>query len=175
MIRLINGRGQLGESLARLIEERKLVFPDDVAVYHTWNFLDKSEEVQKACYNAFTQFVDQHPDTRILFTSTYSQADNPYNYYKQAAEAYLINRHQKGSIIRLPAIVGKGVFERFRTEDIQPFGEMEIVTLREATEEVLKFLQSGSRIRSTTVRGHMVPANVVKELILFGRDGKASC
>ena len=176
MIRLINGRGQVGSALKKLLQEAEAesleTSVQDVAIYHTWNFLDKTEQTQRVCYEKFREFVDQNPDIKIVFTSTYSQTNNPYNHYKRLAEKYLLEHHNNGQIVRLPTLIGKGVFEKFRRNEIQAFGEMEIMSVQNAARKILTFAASNPRIRNKTIQGVKVPAKIVQELVLFGRNGE---
>lgn len=166
MIRLINGRGQLGEVLKKGVQEETNL---EIIIYHTWNFLDKSEETQKECYERFKKFVDEHSEETIIFISTYSQTYNPYNFYKKIAEDYLSENTKNGRSIRLPTLIGKGVCEDFREEKINPWGEMEIMTIENAAKIILDFAKSNSRERIFRAKGIIVPATMVKELILFGQ------
>ena len=68
MIKLVDGLGQLGTALGKLLEkEENQISDSDVTIYHVWDFLDKSEEVQKKHYEDFIelwnsqQFIEQAP------------------------------------------------------------------------------------------------------------------
>ena len=90
MIKLYNGRGQLGSKLAKLIASAPPV-PGDVLIYHTWNVDYKSKEAQKQEYDKFCQFLhDCEDNSRIIFISTKSQSDDWYVSYKHLAEANLL-------------------------------------------------------------------------------------
>jgi len=169
MIKLINGRGQLGQELNKIILHRS--FDENITIYHTWNVLDKSEEIQKECFKKFKEFVDNHLLEKIIFISTYSQTDNPYNYYKQLAESYLINHCEQGKIIRLPVLIGKGICDKFRNNEVEAFGEMELISLEDAVESILNLAVSSSKIKSFRVYGTIIPAKLVKNLITFGKNG----
>jgi len=158
--KLINGRGQLGEAL------KKLNIKDNVIIYHTWNFQDKSEEVQRKCCEDLRKFVDENKDKRIIFISTILDDDSHYARFKRISELFVAD-NQSGSYIRLPTIIGKGVCEKFRDGDIKPFGDMELISLEDAVKEVLDFIKSRERTR--TVKGNIIPAKLVKNLILFGK------
>jgi len=168
MIKLIEGRGQLGEKLQEIIEREKIVSSSDIKIYHTWNIIDKSQGTQLECFNRFKKFVDENPESKIIFTSTYSQTDNFYNYFKQMAEAYLLTHNKNGYVIRLPTIIGKGVCERFREDKLEAYGKMELITLEDASLEILKIVQSEPLIRSFRIDGEIIPSKLAKELILFG-------
>jgi len=173
MIKLIHGRGQLGTALGELLQEKENKFIDlDVIIYHTWNFLDKREEVQKKHYEDFKKFVDENPGKKIVFISTISQAENPYVFYKQLSEIYLLKNNENGFVIRLPNMIGKGICQRFRTENVDPFGEMELITIKEGARSVLNFIKTNISIRNFTVKGSPLSAALTKNLIVFGRDGK---
>lgn len=172
MIKLVNGRGQLGGALSEIMNQEHINPQEEISIYHTWNFLDKSEKVQKECYERFVKYMEENPLGKTVFTSTYSQTENFYNYYKQLAEAHLLSNYSGGYVIRLPIIIGKGVFDKLRNNEIKAYGDMELITLRDAAREVLGFAIEKGVIRSRTIRGNVVPAKIAKELIDFGRDGK---
>jgi hypothetical protein len=172
MIKLIDGKGQLGNVLQGILEKENIKTEEDVFIYHTWNFLDKSENTQKECYDKLVDFVDKNKDIKIVFISTYSQTENFYNFYKQLSEAYLLTNHKKGYVVRLPTLIGKGICLEFRNEEKQAFGEMELMTINDAAREILKIAQTDSLVRNFRVKGTIVSAKFVKDLILFGRDGK---
>jgi len=171
MIRLINGRGQLGTALDKLIKEKDET-KEEIIIYHTWNFLDKSELVQKECYSKFEKFVNNNLDSKIVFISTYSEVDEPYNHYKRLSEEYLLNKQKEGRVIRLPNLIGKGICEKFRNENIKSFGKMELMTIDSAGQIILDFINSNSSIKNYNVKGTSIPAELVKKLILYGRDGR---
>ena len=167
MIRLINGRGQLGTALEKLIKERKI--EADAVIYHTWNVFEKEKEPQEKEYEKFKRFVDDNLDEKIIFVSTYSEKENYYNYYKQLSEAYLLSNHRRGYVIRLPTLIGKGICETFREGKAQPYGEIELMTVEEAAEEVMRLVNYEGLVRSFRVKGVVVPAKLVKKLIDFGK------
>ena len=168
MIQLINGRGQLGKKLQEVIEKEKIISSSDIKIYHTWNISDKSKNTQSECFNNFKKFVNENSSSKIIFTSTYSQTDNFYNYFKQMAEAYLLNNNERGYVIRLPTIIGKGVCEKFRNDELEAYGKMELISLEDAAKEILKMVQLESTVRNFRIEGTVIPAEIVKELILFG-------
>ena len=170
MIKLIDGKGQLGTALHNLISKERLNI--DVIIYHTWNFSDKSEEVQKKCYEDFKKFVDQNLGSKIIFISTISQDKTPYVIYKKMSEEYLLKNNKNGFVIRLPTLIGKGICQKFRNNEVDAFGEMEVMTIEDATKSVLNFTQSSSPTRNLRLKGIQIPAKLIKNLILFGRNGK---
>ena len=48
MIHLVNGRGQLGCELQKLLLD---AVSENIYIYHTWNIDDKSKEVQEKEYD----------------------------------------------------------------------------------------------------------------------------
>jgi hypothetical protein len=170
MITLINGRGQLGNALNKIIQEENLSPSEDILIYHTWDILDKSEPVQKTCYTKFTDFVRKNKRPKIIFISTYSQTDNFYNYYKQLSEIYLLSHSKTSCVVRLPTIIGKGICESFKTNNAKPFGEMELLSIEDAARQILDFsLLLNYKVRNFRVYGKKVDAGLVKKLIEYGR------
>jgi Fe2+ or Zn2+ uptake regulation protein len=168
MIKLINGRGQLGTALNNLIIKEK---PEvNATIYHTWNFLDKSKDVQKECYEKFKRFVDENKYLKIMFISTYSQTENYYNFYKQLSESYLINNTEKGYVIKLPTLIGKGICQDFKDNKAEAFGDMELMTIEDSAKEILDITKSDKLIRNIRINGAIIPAKIAKSLILFGKE-----
>jgi len=171
MIKLIDGKGQIGEALTNLINEKQKY--QDAIIYHTWNFLDKSEETQEQCYKKFKTFVDENKDSRIIFTSTYSETDNPYNSYKRLSESYLLDNALNGGVVRLPVLLGKGICQKFKENPgTSTFGEIELMTIEDAAKYILDFSQSEQDEKILRVEGSKIPAKIVKDLILFGKKEK---
>ena len=54
MIKLLNGRGQLGEAISSKL--KALSRDEDIFIYHTWNVEDKSEVIQRQELEKFVQF-----------------------------------------------------------------------------------------------------------------------
>ena len=167
MIRFVNGRGQMGHVL-RILQpefEPKTAGMGMVHIYHTWNPWDKGEDVQKSEYDKFTKYVDDHQDEKIIFVSTYCQNENYYVHYKQRAEAYLLANHPNGIVVRLPNIIGKkGIIQKLRDGTAQPFGEMEIISLEQATRRVMELAAYEGLRRLFIVKGHKIPASVISDL-----------
>jgi len=133
--------------------------------------LDKSELTQRICYERFKEFVNLNPRERIFFISTCSQTENPYNYYKQMAEAHLLSIRQDSYVIRLPTLIGKGICERMRDDpdNVKIFGEMELMTAENAAEEVLRIVEARPLVRNIRLNGTNVSAKLAKDLIGFGK------
>ena len=125
MIKLINGRGQLGSKLVFLEEVKK---DTEIFIYHTWNIDDKSEKTQQEEYHKFIKFVDTHKNSKIIFISTLSDKSNFYTFYKLKSENYLLSKNCDGIIIRLPTIIGKGIFQKFRDDSAMPYGYFSLCT-----------------------------------------------
>ncbi|MDD5650156.1 MAG: hypothetical protein PHF86_07050 [Candidatus Nanoarchaeia archaeon] len=173
MIQLINGRGQLGEELKKQLIENDIFNDKEAIIYHTWNFLDKSEKTQKEEYNKFKKYLETVKNTPLVFISTYSQQANPYNYYKQLSEAHLISNYENGYVIKLPVILGKGICQKFKDDEVTPYGEIELITIERAAKSVLSELEeifyNAKRIKNIRINGDLVPAELVYQLIQFGK------
>lgn len=165
LVKLINGNGQLGEAL------KKANLEGDWTIYHTWNFEDKTNlEVQRDCYRKFVKYVDTHPKEKICFISTIPRSDTYYSRFKRLAEEYLRRMPGEYKIIRICSIIGKGTYEGFRENKIEAVESMEVITLRDAVRKIKDLLVS--RYSDFDVHGDIIPAHIVKELILFGKNGK---
>ena len=163
MIELVHGRGQLGEHLKKYADAANTT--KNIYIYHTWNPWDKEYEVQKTEYEKFKLFVDDHSNDRIVFVSTYSENENYYVHYKQRSEAYLLARHPNGIVVRLPNIIGKkGIIQDLKDGNAAPFGEMEIISLERAAQRVMESITHEGPSRLITVKGHNIPAYVIRDL-----------
>ena len=168
MIKLINGRGQLGASLKKL---ENLNIKQNVYIYHTWNIDDKSKNTQKKEFDKFVNFVrNQKQNSKIVFISTSSTKDNWYNYYKHLSEAYLLSNTINGIVIRLPTLVGKGIFEKLKNESAKPFGSFSIATIDDAVEFIQSRIFIDSIIKIHTLQSETISAKIVNELIKFGKN-----
>ena len=89
------------------------------------------------------------------------------------AEAYLLNNHrERGYIIRLPTLIGKGICNRFRNGEANAIGEIELMSIKDAIKKILEIAKSDLLIRNVRISGEKISANLVKRLILFGKNGK---
>ena len=161
-MRLIDGMGQLGEEL------KKRKCRKHVLVYHTWNFLDKSLKVQRAEYNKFKRFVNDNKNKRIVLISTNCSDDNYYTEYKRKASDYLFSNCKKPTVVFLPNIIGKGICQKFRDEDVEPLGYISFITLESAVNEIMMAIENDCN--SYVVERDWIPAKIAKELIKFGAN-----
>jgi len=174
MIRLINGRGQLGTELKSQLEKTGIFADKEATIYHTWNFLDKIEETQKNEYEKFKRFLenDKKADP-LIFISTYSQQNNPYTYYKQLSEVHLLSNHPNGYVIRLPVLIGKGICQKLKDNEVKPYGTIELIGIEKAAKNILSelegILNESQKVRNIRIYGDSVPADLVYELIKFGK------
>tara|TARA_B100000676_G_C18052095_1_gene831895 strand:- start:1202 stop:1693 length:492 start_codon:yes stop_codon:yes gene_type:complete len=161
MIKLINGRGQVGEELSKNLPNCQ----EDIFIYHTWNVWDKTQKPQQCEYFKFKEFVNEHGDDKIIFISTYSEQENWYNHYKQLSEAYLINNCSKGLILRVPVIIGKGVCQKMKDGEVEPYGVMELVTVQDVSKRIIELCSYDGNIKSFRMEGNLVPAKIAYSLI----------
>ena len=163
MIKLINGKGQMGDILRKnihLVDLDKYVY-----IYHTWNIDDKSIEVQKKEYEKFKKFVNKYKYNRIVFISTASHKESEYVKYKQLSESFLIENCKDCVILKFPTLIGKGVFYDFKNGTKEPEGEMEIMSLKEAAEKILEKINYSGVLKSFYFKGHKIDANLVYEMV----------
>ena len=171
MIVLKNGRGQLGTILADQINKSIYRYgTKDIYIYHTWNMDNKNDKkIQKDCLTKFKIFVDNNKDSKIVFISTYSQQNNLYNLYKQKAEGYLLSNHDHGIIIKLPVLLGKGICQKLKDKKVSPYGNIELMTLKEAAISIISIAATSGNNRNKIFRieGSHVPATLISELMHF--------
>ncbi len=166
MIELLNGRGQLGIAMQQRIAEYS--FNTDVSILHAWEFVDKSEATQMAQFDKFRSCLAKAHGIP-LFVSTLSRGSTPYVRWKVAAESETLATG--GSIIRLPCIIGKGICANLKAGIVEPFGSIELVSLKHAVEEVLCTASKIGSPKVYSVSGEMVSAKIVDCLIAFGKNG----
>ena len=106
MIKLINGRGQLGDVLEQKINLYNNFDGSDTYIYHTWKLNTKSYEEQNLEFKKFKKFVDKHFKNRIIFISTFSEKDDWYVHFKQLSESYLLNYCKNALVVKLPTFIG---------------------------------------------------------------------
>jgi hypothetical protein len=170
MIKLVNGRGQIGSALSEMLS--KVNIDIDVYIYHTWNIDDKTRKAQAEQYKKFIEFVDNHKAKKIVFISTSSQKNNWYTYYKHFAESYLLLANENSVVIRLPTLIGKGVFSSFKHENAVPYGTIELMSIEEAANIIIEKAVTSETIKNFHVSGEEISAKYVRQLILFGKDNE---
>ena len=165
MITLLNGRGQLGDSLKKEIENQNT--EKQVFIYHTWNVWDKKSDLQVQEYKKFKEFVDENKNSgRMIFISTYSENDNYYVYYKQKSEAYLLMNWEDSIVLRLPSLIGsKGIFKRLKNRECSPYGVIQIMSLEKASKKILEFVDYKGLSRVFTITGEDIKADTLSELL----------
>jgi len=163
MIKLVNGRGQLGSVLLGKLQNAEI--QEDLFVYHTWNIEDKSYATQKKEYNKFKSFVLENGNKKIIFISTNSQKETAYVKYKHMSESFLIQNCDNCLILRFPTLIGKGIFYDFKSDNKMPQGEMKIMSVQEACEAIINNLEYDGYIKIKSFEGHKIKAEVVYELV----------
>jgi hypothetical protein len=165
MITLLNSKGQLGTVLKEQIKSFETT--KNVFIYHTWNVWDKNVDPQKKEYDKFKTFVDDNKDKgRIIFISTYSEGNNYYVHYKQKSEAYLLSNCEDCLIIRFPNLIGnKGIFNRLKNKECEPYGEIEIMSLEEASTKILELINYDGLVKSFTVKGETINVVTLNKII----------
>ena len=168
MVKLVNGRGQLGERLQHLTNIKTI---HDVAIYHTWQVTysgdsnTSNEMTQLNEYNRLVEFSNKNPNTKILFISTNSQRNSWYTHYKEQAEAYLLANHDSCIILKFPAFIGKGILPKLKAGEIKPYGTMELITLDKVAETVEEFIYYDGLKRVFTIEGEKIEAKTVLEIL----------
>ena len=158
---LINGRGQLGSALSC-----RELYIDNLDVYHTWNFLDKSEIVQKKEYEKFISYIGKVPlNRKVVFISTLAKDKSWYTYYKKLSEDVFLKKVRSGLVVRLPCMIGKGVFSNFRDHTIvDPCGVVSFLTIQEGCDFILESLDKTGIVEPDCWN---ISANALCELVEF--------
>ena len=171
VVTLVNGRGQLGDKLYQKLENY-IGAPHlaDIAIYHTWKVpwlsdIAEFEETQQDEYLKLVEFSKNNPKTKIIFVSTNSARGTHYTYFKEQAEAYLLSNHKSSIILKFPLFIGKGVIERIKNKEIEPYGTMEIITLDKVAETIEEYLNYEGLKRVFTIEGEKIQAKTVAEIL----------
>jgi len=168
MINLINGRGQIGECLQQYVKLKEYENVD-IDIYHTWIFTSKEEDIQKEEYEKLKRYVKNNTNKPFIFVSTSVVNYNFYYHYKLLSETYILNNTHNGYIIRLPNLIGKGICTRFKNERVDPFGTIELLTIEEATKQIIESISNFNiNNRVENVLGTKIPATIVYKLLNFG-------
>jgi hypothetical protein len=170
MIKLINGRGQLGEKLKEKIEQYQT--DNDVTIYHTWKVPhlydpkpDEEEDIQKQEYLKLVEYSKNNPNTKIIFISTNSNRSTIYTYYKELSEAYLLLNHNNCLILKFPVFIGNGVIKKLKTGELKPYGITEVITLEKATDIIFSFINHNSLKRVFIIDGEKIEAKTITEML----------
>lgn len=161
-MRVINPRGQLAEAIQKEVGDQQV---PDVDIYCSWNFLDKSEEVQHRCFSKFVEFCMESLDRKIIFISTKCATYTGYTRFKKYAEIFLRDHVKQWGVFRLPNLVGRGVCDKLIT-GAEPYGVIELLSIEQAARFILDNLHVHNEVSTAT--GCMVSAEVVKSLLQYG-------
>ena len=161
-MRLINGRGQLGEALSKYIDD------SDWFVYHTWDIVNlENVELQQKEFDKFKEFIDKNKDEKICFISSSYVKDTPYMYNKIKAESYIINNVKDWKIIRPPHYIGKGIFQAFKNGEMAWDNSLvDVMSMDDVCKEIIKCLHDDSKF--TYIVGEMVSKTMLCSLIQYG-------
>ena len=116
-------------------------------------------------YLKLVEFSKSNPKTKIIFISTNSARGTHYTYFKEQAEAYLLSNHKSSIILKFPLFIGKGVIERIKNKEIEPYGTMEIITLDKVAETIEEYLKYEGLKRVFTIEGEKIQAKTVAEIL----------
>jgi hypothetical protein len=170
MVKLTNGRGQLGEKLTFYF--KNISVEEDITIYHTWKVPHlynpqpgEEEAIQKEELNKLIDFSITNPKTKIIFISTNSTRDTWYTYYKELAEAYLLLNHPNCIILKFPLFIGEGVIKKLKTGELQPYGISEVITLDKVVNIIEKFLTYQGLKRVFYIEGEKIEALTILEIL----------
>jgi hypothetical protein len=170
MVKLINGRGQLGEKLKERFESYKT--ESDVTIYHTWKVPHlynpkpgEEEFIQQKEYLKLVTFSRDNPNTKIIFISTNSNRPTFYTYYKEQAEAYLISYHRSCVILKFPVFIGNGVIKKLKTGELKPYGVTEVITLDKVVNTIADYIEYNDKKRVFSIEGEKIEAATIVEIL----------
>ena len=160
-MKLLNGRGQLGTTLKTL----NIQLPN-THLYHTWNFTDKSQKTQCKEFEKLEKYLSCLDDSiKLIFISTAATQPTYYSKYKKKAERLVLDKSRDNLIIRLPCIIGKGIFTKLYKNKVTPCGKINFTTLEDAIHFVTKNLNASGTLECPH---WSLPATIVLKLIRFG-------
>lgn len=174
MVKLLNGRGQLGDALKIELARRNVVA--DADIYHTWIHSNKGADVQLAQIHAFMRYVgasgstsERKTDRRIYFISAIHERFNAYLKEKMWAEIYLWQNTVDGVVIRLPYMLGSGIAERMLAGQSISAGKIEVSTFETMAGRILDIIEAGGDERMHVLHGEMVDAQLLQAAMRFRR------
>jgi len=164
---LVNGRGQLGTALKNALPSFQNEIEEKVYVYHTWNIEEKSEEKQKIEYEKFLNFISTvDKKSKIIFISTTkSETQSWYVFYKQLAEAFLLVTHPNCVILKFPTLIGKGILQKLKYNLVDPFGVMELLTIEDASNHVIEKIRYDGVVKQFFFEGEKIKAFTVQRIL----------
>ena len=160
-MRLLNGRGQLGEALKPYSNKNSIV-----DLYHSWIFDDKTYQTQAKQFDKFRDyFFSRDKERKPVFISTGVAGSGPYFDFKKLAERCIEDNCSNYLIIRLPNIIGKGIFTKFRDEDVKPYGVIDFLSM----DETVEFILQNALIKTgiITPPSWSISAETLKKLVGF--------
>ena len=170
MIKLTNGRGQLGEKLTSYFKNTSI--EEDITIYHTWKvpYLHNSQPgeekaIQKEELNKLVNFSIANPKTKIIFISTNSAKGTWYTYHKELAEAYLLLNHKSCIILKFPVFIGKGILPKLKSGELKPYGVTEIITLDKVVNAIEEYILYNGLKRVFTIEGEKIEAKTLVEIL----------
>ena len=170
MIKLTNGRGQLGEKLKEKFDSYKTEV--DVTIYHTWKVphlydpkSGEEESIQEKEYLKLVEFSKNNLNTKIIFISTNSNRPTIYTYYKELAEAYLLLNHKSCIILKFPVFIGKGILPKLKSGELKPYGVTEIITLDKVVNAIEEYILYNGLKRVFIIEGEKIEAKTLVEIL----------
>ena len=164
MIKLVNGRGQLGDVLVEKLDDYSNI-EDDIYIYHTWKLDTKDYKEQSTEFEKFKDFIDKHKNDKIIFVSTSSIRDTWYVHFKQLSESYLLNECKNGLVIKLPTFIGNHCvmfsIEDLRTNSVKPYGTMELITIDRAVDEIYNLCDYDGKLKIIKIDGEKISAELL--------------
>lgn len=155
---LINGRGQIGEYLSKCNKNL-----NNIDIYHTWNFLDKSKHAQEQEIEKLNVYLNKVEEfKKIIFISTSIENPSYYLSSKRIAETLILNKSPNNLIIRIPCIIGKGIFENLAKNIVTPYGVIKYTSLKEASKFIIESLNCSGII---TCPHWEAPAEIIFEIM----------
>ena len=162
MIRLYNGRGQLGSELINYIN-----LEIECDIYHTWNFLDKNFEIQKKEYEKYCNYIKNKKHNQpFYFISTKNNCVNSYTFFKKLAE--LKTLEFGGTVIRIPNLIGRGFCDKL-LEGKEAFSSVEVIPISECCQEIIKIILKTKKEQINEITGVSISSHIIKEILLYGK------
>ena len=164
MIKLLNGRGQIGSQLKKHFKNESS--KNNIYLYHTWNIENKDRISQKKEYDKFVSFLETiDKSDKVLFISTKSETNNWYVHYKNLAESFLICNFENCLVLRFPTLVGKGILHDLKSEKANPFGIMELMSIDEAVKIIIENTKHNGLQKILSFKGEEVSAQLVQKIL----------
>ena len=100
-----------------------------------------------------------------MFISTKSQTNNWYVHYKNLSEAFLVSNFENSVVLRFPTLVGKGILQELKSNKVEPYGIMELMSVEKAVDIITQNLTHSGLQKILSFEGEKISAKLVQKIL----------